>query len=208
MSDEMKAPCSSGRWPWLSLLPCGLGAWAPIYAGVKARVASWIALGAAWCVIAIVGFAIAGDHRHNAFAGMLLMVAWIGAVVTSFAIRPAYDQRVASPLQTAAAQAVLRLRDREQARALARSDPTLAREIGIGRPDLHGAADAGLVDFNHASAAALASVPAIGTALAKRIVETRAQVGGFSSVEELGDELDLDGDLVEHIRDQAVFVPR
>jgi DNA uptake protein ComE-like DNA-binding protein len=204
----MKSLRCAGRWAWLSLLPCGLGAWAPIYAGVKARVVSWIALGTAWCLVAVAGFAIAGYHRHNAFAGMLLIVAWIGAAVTSFAIRPAYEQRAASPLQGAAAQARLRLRDREQARALAHSDPTLAKEIGIGRPDLRGATDAGLVDFNHASAAALANVPGVGAALARRIVETRAQIGGFSSVEELSEELDLDGELVEHIRDQAIFVAR
>ena len=33
----------STLWPYISLIPLGFGAWAPIYAGVKARRSVWIA---------------------------------------------------------------------------------------------------------------------------------------------------------------------
>jgi DNA uptake protein ComE-like DNA-binding protein len=50
-------------------------------------------------------------------------------------------------------------------------------------------------------------LPGIDDALATRIVEARSQVGGFSSVEDLGIALDLAGDVVEDLRDRVVFLP-
>jgi hypothetical protein len=43
---------------------------------------------------------------------------------------------------------------RAEGRRLLASKPALAREVGVGRPDLSGASDYGLIDVNHASAAA------------------------------------------------------
>ena len=78
----------------------------------------------------------------------------------------------------------------------------------MGRPDISGAPDVGLVDINNAPASALAKLPGVDDALATRIVEARAEVGGFSTVEDLGVALDLAGDLVEDLRGVAVFLPR
>jgi DNA uptake protein ComE-like DNA-binding protein len=115
---------------------------------------------------------------------------------------------MADPLREAADQADLRLHDRAQARQLAARNPALAKEMGVGRPDVDGASAAGLVDINNGSAAALTTLPGVDDDLATRIVETRAEIGGFSSVEDLGTALDLDGDLVERLRDHVVFLPR
>jgi hypothetical protein len=202
------------RWPWVSLLPIGFGAWLPIYAGVRARVRSWILLGALWSAIAVGGWIASaasnahGQHRYSSLAGFLLILAWVGGAATSFVIRPEYERRMCSPLLDASERAEARLRDRRRAEQLARQDPMLAREMGVGRPDVAGAADVGLVDVNNAPASALTKLPGIDDALATQIVEARAQVGGFSSVEDLGVALDLPGDLVEHLRDVAVFLPR
>jgi DNA uptake protein ComE-like DNA-binding protein len=202
------------RWPWLSLLPIGFGAWVPIYAGVRARVTSWIALGAFWSAVAVAGWITStssthnGRHSDNAVAGFLVILAWVGAAATSFVIRPAFERRMESPLYNAAERAEARLRERQDAKALARTNPALAREMGIGRPDIAGAADAGLVDVNNAPASALMALPGIDDALATRIVEARVSVGGFSSVEDLGVALDLDGNLVEELRDHVVFLAR
>jgi DNA uptake protein ComE-like DNA-binding protein len=54
----------------------------------------------------------------------------------------------------------------------------------------------------------LARLPGIDDALATRIADVRAQVSGFSSVEDLGLTMDLDGALVEDLRDRVVFLPR
>jgi hypothetical protein len=175
---------------------------------------SWIALGAFWSTVAVAGWIAStlsmhnGHHRYSAVAGFLLILAWVGAAATSFVIRPAYERRMESPLLSASDRAEARLRDRRQALELARRDPTLAREMGVGRPDVAGAADAGLVDANNAAAAALIKLPGVDDGLATRIIEARAQIGGFSSVEDLGIALDLPGDLVEGLRDHVIFLPR
>jgi DNA uptake protein ComE-like DNA-binding protein len=199
------------RWPWISLLPIGLGAWAPIYAGVRARRSSWIMVGALCSVIVIVGFVkntTGGHSGHDQIAGLLIIVGWAAAIAASFSIRSAYDRQMNSPLVEASEEARDRLSDRRRALTLARENPELAQEMGIGRPDKRGAADAGLVDLNNASVGALEKLPGIDDQLATRIVEARAQVGGFSSLEDMGAALDLDGDVVEGLRDKVVCLPR
>jgi hypothetical protein len=65
-----------------------------------------------------------------------------------------------------------------------------------------------LIDLNNAPASALGRLPGVDEALATRIIEGRAEAGGFSSVEELGATLELDAPTVEALRDVAVFLPR
>jgi DNA uptake protein ComE-like DNA-binding protein len=199
------------RWPYLSLIPVGLGAWAPIYAGVKARQALWTALGVLWSLLIIAGFikdSLGGQSGHDGIAGLLLIVGWAGAIATSFTIRGAYERQMASPLLEATEEAEQRLADRRRALQIATSNPALASEIGIGRPDRAGAAAAGLVDVNNAPAGALETLPGIDDQLATRIVEVRAQTGGFSSLEDFGSVLDMSGDVVEALRGECVFLPR
>ncbi|MFZ0040509.1 MAG: helix-hairpin-helix domain-containing protein [Solirubrobacteraceae bacterium] len=201
------------RWPYVSLVPIGLGAWAPIYAGVKARRVMWTVLGVLWSAIVVAGFVAnsvskSGHSGNDDFAGLLIIVGWVGAIATSFAIRPAYERQMASSLEAAAEAGEQRLADRRRAMEIARTNPALAEEIGIGRPDRQGAADAGLVDVNNASVTALLELPGVDADLATRLVEERQQVGGFSSLEDMGAAMDLDGALVEDLRDRVVFLPR
>ncbi len=101
-----------------------------------------------------------------------------------------------------------RLAERDKARQLAREDPRLALEAGVGRPDLPNSLDGGLVDVNNAPPAVIASLPGFDTALAGRVVAAREQVDGFSSLEDLGSVLDLSAAEVERVRDHTVFLPR
>jgi hypothetical protein len=101
-----------------------------------------------------------------------------------------------------------RLEQREKALELARENPRLALEAGVGRPDLPGAYDGGLIDLNHAPAEVIACLPTFNAELADRVVATRERVDGFSSIEDFGTVLDLPGDHVEHLRDRVVFLPR
>jgi hypothetical protein len=199
-----RASTRKGRWPYISLIPLGFGAWAPLYARIKARRRDWILLGTVCTALVLAGI-VASPH---AIGGFMLLVGWIGAIVISFLIRDSYERQMSSPLQAAAQAGEVRLRDRRQAMQTARDNPALAREIGVGRPDEPGAFDADLIDVNNAPASALLRLPGIDDALATRIVETRAQVEGFSSLEDLGTVLDLPGDLVERLRDHVVFLPR
>lgn len=201
------------RWPLISLIPIGLGAWAPIYAGVRARVTTWILLGILWSAIVVAGFvansvSTSGHSGNDDFAGFLLIVGWVGSIATSFAIRASYERRMGSALLQATEAGEMRLHDRREAMRLAQQNPALALEIGVGRPDKPGAADAGLVDVNNASAAALLKLPGVGDDLATHIIETRGTVGGFSSLEDMGLAMDLDGGTVEGLRGNVVFLPR
>lgn len=196
------------NWVWLSLLPLGLGAWAPIYAGVAVRKRGWVALGVLWSIITVAGWALSVADNGGGAGGLLIILGWAGAIATSFAVRASYRQLLGSPLETALAGAEQRLGDRDRARKLVAERPAVARELGIGRPDLVNAHDAGLVDVNNAPASVLTKLPGIDDALATKIVEARAEAHGFSSVEDLGVALDLDGNLVEGLRDTAVFLPR
>jgi DNA uptake protein ComE-like DNA-binding protein len=209
MSDSAMGRDQPSRWPYISLVPIGLGAWAPIYAGVKARRPAWILLGVLWCVIVVAGFILSSRHHGtDDLAGGLIIIGWVGAIGTSFSIRAIYDRQMASPLLEATEAGQRRLDERAKALRIARQNPALAQEIGIGRPDKPGAAAAGLVDVNNASVTALLTIPGLDGDVATQIIEARQKVGGFSSLEDMGAALDLDGDLVEGMRGQVVFLPR
>jgi hypothetical protein len=205
---EVSSPAAA-RWAWWSVAPLGLGAWAPAYAGARARRASWWALGLLWSLITLAGWILAvSSDGKSGIGGGLIILGWVGAVASSFTIRPAYDRLVASPFTAALSGGEQRLAERRQARELARDNPKLALEIGVGRPDLPGSRDAGLIDVNNAPAAMLERLPGVDHQLAATIDETRRRVGGFSSLEDFGATCDLDGDLVEDIRERTVFLPR
>jgi hypothetical protein len=209
MNDSATGPDQPSRWPYISLVPIGLGAWAPIYAGVKARRTAWILLGVLWSAIVIAGYILNSRHRgSDEFAGGLIIIGWVGAIGTSFSIRAIYDRQMASPLFEATEAGQRRLDERAKALQMARQNPALAQEIGIGRPDKPGAAAAGLVDVNNASVTALLTIPGVDGNVATQIIEARQRVGGFSSLEDMGAALDLDGDLVEGMRGQVVCLPR
>jgi len=199
------------RVPWwviVSAAPMGLGAWAPIVPGVRLGRASWVRWGALWSVVALAGWAAAAINHGGAGAGLLIMLGWVGAFATALAIRPDYVRASASSFARDRAEAERRLEERREAQRMALEEPALAVELGIGRPDRPGARHAGVVDVNNAGVGALLELPGIDDGLATRIVELRAEVNGFSSVDDLGVLLDLDGHAVERLRDRVVFLPR
>ena len=77
----------------------------------------------------------------------------------------------------------------------------------MGRPDLPGAYDGGLIDLNHAPIEVIACLPTLGKELAGRVIAARERIGGFASLEDLGTMLDLPGDQVEDLRHHVVFLP-
>lgn len=97
---------------------------------------------------------------------------------------------------------------RRRARAVALIDPQLAREAGIGRPDLAGHEDdGGLVDVNHVPASVLATLPGIDRALAQRIADERTNVGGFLSAAHVSITLDLPPEQLRDAEDRFLFLP-
>lgn len=81
-------------------------------------------------------------------------------------------------------------------------------KISVKSPtDIYNPTDAGLankkisvVDINNSSEDAIAELPGIGPVLAKKVVSVRQSKGGFSSVEEFVEALDIKPHIVERIR--------
>lgn len=98
-------------------------------------------------------------------------------------------------------------RKRSSARALAVRDPRMARDLGIGRPDLGRAYDdGGLVDINSAPSDALATWLGLTQAEAERVVKVRAELEGFESEAELMSFAGLEPKRFEAIRDYVILL--
>ena len=196
-------------WVWASLTPLGLGAWAPIVPGRELRRWPWVAGGVLWTLVALAGWVLAVANDGGSEAGWLLIIGWSGGTITTLNIRFRYLARVSSASFVHARRtAEQRLHERREAQRLAVERPNLALELGVGRPDVRGARHAGLVDVNNAPLEALLELPGIDTALAERLLDVREEIDGFSSVDDLGHVLELDGHLVERLKDRAVCLPR
>jgi helix-hairpin-helix protein len=180
-------------------------------AGSQARKRSWLYAAAlyavlSWggCVLAIIG---EEDSTVATLGGLGIIVGWLGSAAHAFVIRPEYARLAAgvtNPLENARSI----VETRREAHRLVEREPEVARELGVGRPDVPQARAMGVVDINHASAVALATLPGIDNHLARDIVTAREEIDGFESLEDMGGVLDLDGNLVEDLRPYVVFLPR
>jgi hypothetical protein len=96
---------------------------------------------------------------------------------------------------------------REQARSLMAEDPAMARELGIGRPDLgRGYDDGGLVDLNSAPAPVIARVCGLDVAFAEAIVAARFRRGGvFYAFEEVLLDVRPSPSVEAELRERAVL---
>ena len=190
----------------LTVVPLGFTAWAAfLYIGLRARRRLWAAFAPVYLAPLVVGLT---DVLPSAVAGGIIIAGWAAAFVHALALRKPYLARMNALEDPKLEAAEDRLRRREVAEELVRADPEHALELGVGRPDVPSAYDGGLVDVNNASASALAGLPGFDEALAQRAVEVREEVGGFSSVADLGHVLDLPAATVERLRDLVVFLPR
>lgn len=197
--------------PWwvLASLPLGMTTWiGMLYAGVRARMRSLQVLGVVFFAVMVAGFALAGDRPEGSFleefAEVFIVSGWLAGIGLSFALAPAWQRR----MRSRRLDAEQRLADRREAGALARENPSLARELGVGRPDVPGAEHHGLVDVNAASEQTIARLPGIDDALAREIVRVREELGGFSSLADMGAVLNLPAPVVEDLRERTVFLPR
>ena len=195
-------------WLGLAILSIGLLAWAAfLYIGRRAGRRDWKIAAAVYLVWA----AAAVVAPSSGLQWTILVLCWLVSSAHAFWIAPDYLRAVgAVPAvpPTSVERAEEKLRERDYALELCRSDPDRARILGVGRPDVPDAFDAGLVDVNSAPAIVLAHLPGVDPQTAARIAQLREQVDGFGSVEELGAVAGLDGGTVERIRDFAVFLPR
>lgn len=197
--------------PWWVLwsLPLGMTTWIGLlYAGVKARMRSLQVLGGIFFLLMVGQFALAGDHPEESFiedfGETFIAVVFFAGIGVSLALAPAWQRR----MRSRRVEAERTLAERREAQELARERPDLAREMGVGRPDVPRAEHHGLVDVNSAPASVLAKLPGVDDALAVEILRVREELGGFSSLADMGAVCDLPAAMVEDLRDRTVFVPR
>jgi hypothetical protein len=200
-------------WVWLTAIPLGFGVGPGfLYAAWRTRSRSYAVYGAVWLAVCLVGLLLTlvypEDSNGDEFGSFLMVITWIAGCAQALALRGDYVRRVlehdASPLVLARE----RLHDRDEARRIAARDPRLALEMGIGRPDRGTADDGGLIDVNHVPESVLVRLPGVDRALARRIAQTRREVRGFFSLEDLGTVMDLSPDVIEEMREHAIFLPR
>lgn len=103
-------------------------------------------------------------------------------------------------------QARARIQQRVDARKLAETDPVLARELRIGRPDLpRQFDDGGLVDINNVPAQALMACLQFSEQEANAVIAARDRIGRFSSPEEVSVYAQLAPARVDGVRDLMWF---
>ena len=108
--------------------------------------------------------------------------------------------------QDAIAEAKSRIERRKDARHLAETDPALARDLGVGRPDLpRDYDDGGLVDVNHVPGDVLAAHLGLASHEVTDVLAARDKLGRFTSADELCAYTDLSPDRVDELRDLMIF---
>ncbi len=212
----------AGIWYFvLTIASAGLLAWVPfVHAAGRLRrgwIAAVAALYAAGAVTALVLMSLPSPDAQGqisdgdaalAITGELLLLALviIGCVQQTRLRRQVYFARGATDPALAAAL-VARAR-RLAARKLVAEDPSIARELRIGRPDLpHTYDDGGLVDLNSAPATAIATTCDVPQQTADEIVAVRTRRGGFLTVDDLFSMADIPIDAWGRIRDHGFVIP-
>ena len=206
------APMPRGRWVIASFIPIGWLTWLGLgYAGFRAKRPLWVGFGLLYALIAAAAIVVTSldDNEvglEDDLGYLLMFGGWAAGIVHSLIIRKAYLRRIAI-LEDPALQAARVATERQAyARELAQRNPELARQAQIGR---HGGFDeGGVVDVNHAPVEDIADLPGIDAETARRIGTARDELGGFSTVADLGMTMDLPGDVVEALRGRVVFLPR
>lgn len=218
----------SHTWPagwWylpLTVLTVGLAAWAPfLHAAVvlgstrlRWAAATYGAVIVALLVCATIAPVDAQGNPAGTAGDVLPVIAgmgWLLLLPVACAHQWVLRRRVARGRderpEPAIAQALAARNRRNTARRLAETDPLLARELRIGRPDLaRSYDDGGLVDLNSAPAEAIAQYCEIALPAAEEIVRAR-QESGYSSVDELLVMVAVPVPAWDRIRDRGLTLP-
>jgi hypothetical protein len=210
------------RWWFLvPLLTFGAVTFAVVgYAAWRLR-SRWHLVAAAGYFLLLIGYSVTGqlaDPNKSSVASAILfviiLISWlVGAAHVGWLEMQVTVKRTAVEPTSLADPAVLvaqqRLARRNEARALLTSNPALAAELRIGRPDLRRQYDdGGLVDINHVPAETIAWELGIRGIVAEEIVAQRRRVGGFYSADDLIVYCEtVTPHEVAIVRDRLLFIP-
>lgn len=197
-------------WIWAVLPFVTLGFVTPVtflWAAQRVRSRHYVVATLVYTVLVLLGFVVPDEDLSVAF----VTVAWLGGTVHALAVRSsvfrAHSPTEETTMDTAVDAARERRELRRKAREIATEDPGLARELGIGRPDVQrDFDDGGLVDINSVPAEVLMQLRGMTAELAERIVQVRETRGPYSSVEELSVFADLPPGLSDRLAERLLFL--
>lgn len=205
-------PVARHWWLLIPLGTLGLGTFILIgVAGIRLRSRATLVAAAAYLATIALLFGVPDSSpAYNVILFVWVFGAWIGGAVHAALLQPKLIAARAVVEDPAIAAARWRARRRAEARELLATDPAVAAELGIGRPDRadRSYVDGGLVDLNHVPADWLVRELEMTPAQAAEIVRVRALNGGFTSADELVVYCaGITADRVAVIRDRLAFVP-
>ena len=178
--------------------------WAVFAGYLAATVAMVVALGAAG----------SNDAATAGVGGFIIALAGCAATHAAVLFRPSrgVPQLSGAPLsmrqrnQAAVAAAKDKLERRKEARHLVATNPALARDLKIGRPDLpREYDDGGLVDVNHVPVGVFSAGLGLTPIEARDVLAARDKLGRFVSAEEICKYTQLSPDRVDELRDLMIF---
>jgi hypothetical protein len=187
--------------------------WAVFAAYLAATVAMIVTLGIAQghsgAQTAVGGFIIALAGCAAVHACVLFRPSGSLSALPSSEARPAarsVAERARQRNRDAIRQAQGRIERRKDARQLAQTNPALARDLRIGRPDLpRDYDDGGLVDVNQVPDATLAAGLGLTPQEVTDVMAARGKLGRFASADELCAYTELSPDRVDELRDLMIF---
>jgi DNA uptake protein ComE-like DNA-binding protein len=211
MSGLVRTPRSRNSW-WIALtvVPFGFTTWAAfLYLGLRTKRPSLFAAAGGYGAL-LVGYLVldTDDARGGrvAIGAVLAIGTWVGGFIHAMAIRRSIAAQLSLGEDPAIAAAAREIERRNYGRRMIRTNPALARQAGVGRPDLASGDSFGLIDVNHATALALTELPGMTEAMANKVACFCRQGGSFVSVEDLAVFLDFPATGVDALRDRAVFI--
>ncbi|GAA2497294.1 ComEA family DNA-binding protein [Streptomyces longisporus] len=206
-------------WALVPLLTVGLGTMVILgWAAWRLRSRALALASAVALIVTVVALALtsapADSGRSSAGGGLIVVVLIGGGLVVTFGVRSRLVDpdrtmvRTTSGSDRAAVEAAMERRARRaEARCILERDPALARELGIGRPDLpRRFDDGGLVDVNHVPLAVLLDLPGFTRELAERVIQVRNQQGLFTYLEELSVYAELPASLIDELAERFVLL--
>jgi hypothetical protein len=182
---------------------------------IQRRQRDWVVFAAylaATVALIVAGALVNADSGWDeARAGLVVALGTCAAIHACILFRPGRAQ----PLRVSAGRqrneeavqiARSRIERRNSARRMVQTNPVLARELRIGRPDLpREYDDGGLIDVNRVHGAVLAAQLGLSPEEATAVLVARDKLGRFASADELCDVTQLSPRRVDELRDLMIF---
>jgi len=203
--------CQNTKWFFISLLSLGvLSGPVFLYLGIKVKNNLW----KLWGILYFAIFLLIGETSSNIIDNYLMMLV-ICSILHLLMIRPKYLIYL-DVLQKVEIDKYSNFRSLAQAKFNGMetpSDSKLKDKFNSTRgsaqsqtePPKPLASQTDLVDLNLASESVILTLPRINLILAKRIVQKREELNGFTSFEHFISEVNLTENIADAIKNQVVF---